>query len=228
MIETELTARFAPLVDATNDGDWADVTERAARITGRRYRLPLALAAALTVALAAAPALGLHTKVVRIFADSRPAPTGVRVKVLEQHVAPDSTVVVWVTREREGVCTTLVVDGNGGGGACGPVGDLSGRLDFEVGIHGLSDDGKTVEGPILIDGSTALQRADSLVLRFEDGDSASIPIVWVTAPIDTGFFVYGIPKQHWLPGHLPTTLTLLGVDGKELAQKPVHGVIVPG
>ena len=249
MTEAELTARFAALADGEDDASWADVAERAADLRQSRRRLPLAVAAALVVAVAAAPALGLRGKIVHLFAGAEPAPQrvvrtfsawndlappdlgpGVRaagaIKVLERRVGAGSTAVLWLAPARAGLCTLLEVNGSGAGGGCGAVSGAP--LEVGVGIHGVSADGKRVAGPVVLDGSTSLRRGDSLVLRFEDGESASIRLVWVTAPVDTGFFVYGVPKEHWRPGHLPTTLTLLAADGKELAERPVTGVVSAG
>jgi hypothetical protein len=248
MIETELNERFAALADTTNDGSWAEVVGRAAALRRRRHRLPLALAAALTVAVVATPALGLRGKVVRLFDHAQPPPhrivkafsgwntpslrSGVQadraVKVLEARVTPDRTAVLWVAPSRVGFCTIMEIGG--------PAGEPSGceevgydRLGVWVSLQGgVAPDGEILGGPVLIAGSTGLERADSLVLRFQDGDTVSIPLVWVTAPIDTGFFVYGVPERHWQAGHLPTTLTLRDAEGHELDQRPINGITTKG
>jgi hypothetical protein len=247
MIEPELNARFAALADTTNDGSWAEVAGRAAALRRRRHRLPLALAAALTVAVVATPALGLRGQVVRLFDHAQPPPhrivkafsgwnapslrAGVQAdrafKVLEARVTPDRTAVLWVAPSRAGLCAIMEIDGPAGDSGCEEVG--YDRLSLWVSLQGgVAPDGEILGGPVLLYGSTGIDRADSLVLRFQDGDTVSVPLVWVTAPIDTGFFVYGVAERHWQPGHLPTTLTLLDSSGDELDQRPVAGITTKG
>jgi hypothetical protein len=142
MIEPELNARFAALADTTNDGSWAEVDGRAAALRRRRHRLPLALAAALTVAVVATPALGLRGQVVRLFDHAQPPPhrivkafsgwnapndrAGVQadraLKVLEARVAPDRTAVLWIAPSRAGLCTIMEIDGPAGDSGCEEVG----------------------------------------------------------------------------------------------------------
>jgi hypothetical protein len=45
-----------------------------------------------------------------------------------------------------------------------------------------------------------------------------VPIVWVSAPIDAGFFLYEVPRAHWQAGHRLSELVLEDVNGKELAR----------
>jgi hypothetical protein len=55
--------------------------------------------------------------------------------------------------------------------------------------------------------------------------AASIPLVWVSKPVETAFFVYGVPRPHWRAGRLPTTLTLRAANGKELARHEITGIL---
>ena len=89
------------------------------------------------------------------------------------------------------------------------------RLSVDVSLHGRI---------ALIHGFAQQKRAASLVLGFQDGESASVPLVRVSAPVDTGFFVYAVPEQHRREGHLPTTLRLLAVDGDKLDRREIHGL----
>jgi hypothetical protein len=56
------------------------------------------------------------------------------------------------------------------------------------------------------------------LVRFEDGTSTRIPLVWVTPPIDAGFFVYELPKKHWKIGTRPVAFVVEDAKGKELAR----------
>jgi hypothetical protein len=42
----------------------------------------------------------------------------------------------------------------------------------------------------VLDGDTLLRGAARVEIRFEDGKVAVTPVVWVSKPIDAGFFVY--------------------------------------
>jgi len=121
----------------------------------------------------------------------------------------------------------MEIDGPAGDSGCEEVGydHLSPWVTLQGGV---APDGEILGGPVLLYGSTGRDRADSLVLRFQDGETVSVPLVWVTAPIDTGFFVYGVTERHWQPGQLPTALTLLDSAGDELDQRPVTGITTKG
>jgi hypothetical protein len=151
------------------------------------------------------------------------------VKVLETPLGAGVKAVLWVApTTRGGFCSALELEGlHGAGAEC--LARHDDRLNVDVSLHGRVSTSSTVmSGPVLIDGFAGVKRADSLVLRFEDGNSVRIPLVWVSAPVDTGFFVYGVPERHWLQGHLPTTLTLLAADGDELDQRDIHGIPTRG
>jgi hypothetical protein len=93
---------------------------------------------------------------------------------------------------------------------------------------GVAPDGEILAPPVVLEGGTANERAASLLLRFEDGESQPIPLVWVGEPVNRAFFLYGVPMRHWQKGHLPTTLTMLAADGDELDSREVHGITTKG
>jgi hypothetical protein len=150
-----------------------------------------------------APAVGLRGKNIQLFEDAAPAPERVERSFasLDQGVPPSlgtgveadrarkvletQGVVLWLApTTRGGFCSLVEVRGNEGGGECVTRYD---RLNVDVSLHGRI---------ALIHGFAQQQRAASLVLGFQDGESASVPLVWVSAPVDTGFFVYAVPEQH--------------------------------
>src|SRR5205085_3641659 len=53
---------------------------------------------------------------------------------------------------------------------------------------------------------------------FEDGGSITVPVVWISTPIDAGFFVYEVPRARWAVGSRPDLLILRGADGHELSR----------
>lgn len=230
MIEP-LDTRLGALADPADDSSWLEVTTRA-RALRRRRRVPVMVAAALALAfVVVAPAVGLRGKIIQLFDDAAPAPERVERSFasLDQGVPPrlgtgvvadrarkvfeTQGVVLWLApTTRGGFCSLVEVRGNGGGGECVTLYD---RLSVDVSLHGRI---------ALIHGFAQQKRAASLVLGFQDGESASVPLVWVSAPVDTGFFVYAVPEQHRREGHLPTTLRLLAVDGDELDRREIHGL----
>ena len=81
---------------------------------------------------------------------------------------------------------------------------------------------------MLLDGWVGISKADAVELSFEDGSTVDIPLVWVSAPVDAGFFIYSVPASHWQPGHLPTTLVARDSEGKSVAQGDVTGIDLSG
>jgi hypothetical protein len=247
----QLDIRLAALADPTDDSSWAEVSRLAEALHERRRpRLTVAIAVALALAVVVVtPAVGLRGRIVHLFAKAEPAPQRIEksfaalggptpplgpgveadraVKVLETPVGSGVKAVLWVAPTTSGgFCRALELeDLHGAGAECLQLHEN--RLSVDVSLHGVSADGSAMSGPVLIDGFAGAKRADSLVLRFEDGDSTRIPLVWLSGPVDTGFFVYGVPKQHWREGHLPTTLTLLAADGDELDRRDITGIPTP-
>jgi hypothetical protein len=247
---------LVPLSEGTRP-DWRDVLERADLDTPRR-RVPRVLAAAavlLVGILCAVPAIALRGHIFRLFRDAPRAPDriersfatfergvpprlryGVRAtearKVLETAVGEGATAIVWVApRTRGGFCTLTEIDladgeRDGAGGECTP---LLNELSVETSLHGrVSTTGEILSGPVLIDGWIGLSKASSLEVEFEDGATAFLPLVWVSEPVDTGFFAYAVPPLHWQLGHLPTRLVARDADGDEIAHKPISGIDLRG
>jgi hypothetical protein len=241
--ETELTTRFAALADRTDDANWMEVVARSGAAKRHRRRVPIAIAATLASAVViASPATGVGGKIVRLFDRAEPPPqrivasfdmwndpqlrAGVQarraIKVLDAHLTPHTTSTLWVAPTKEGgFCTN--------NGSCYERGFHYDKLSLGVCLCGrVAQDGEILAGPVVLEGETTNERADSLLLRFEDGQSQSIPLVWVGEPVNTAFFLYGVPERHWQKGHLPTTLTMLAADGDELDTREVHGITTRG
>jgi hypothetical protein len=236
--ETELTTRFAELADRTDDSSWMEVVARARAARRHRRRVPIAIAATLATAVViASPATGVGGKVVRLFDRAEPPPqrivksyrgmsdvqAGRAIKVLDVRVAPHVRRTLWVAPKKDGgFCD--------GPGSCYPADvRFDERLNLGVCLCGrVAQDGEILAPPVVLEGGTGNERAASLLLRFEDGESQSIPLVWVGEPVNAAFFLYGVPERHWQKGHLPTTLTMLAADGDELDTRAVHGITIKG
>jgi hypothetical protein len=241
-VERDLSARLVPLADPRDDQSWAEVVARARAARRHRRRVPIAIAAALATAVViASPATGVRGQIVRLFDRGEPAPqrvvksfaewngpqlragvqAGRALKVLDARIAPDTTRTLWVAPTKGGgFCTSL--------GACYEPGFRYDRLSVEVSLRGVAPDGEILTGPVLLSGETTNKRATSLLLRFQDGERQTIPLVWVGEPVDTAFFLYGVPKQHWQAGHLPTTLTMLSAEDDELDTREITGITTKG
>jgi len=239
----DLAMRLSDLADHTDDSSWADVLDRRGALTPARPWRGVLLAAA-CIALAAisvASAVGLD-RIVRVFDEGERAPervvksfsqwdrgvppnlgSGVEanraIKVLEAPAGTQGTATLWVApRKAGGLCTLLHIGETGGGGECGAF--QRSALGFTISIHGAS---ATDPGTAVLDGVTGDDHADSVVIHFEDGSSARPQLVWVTAPVNAGFFVYAVPDDHLLAGHRPASLSLYD-GGHEIVTRPIHGI----
>lgn len=93
----------------------------------------------------------------------------------------------------------------------------------------------TIPGPIypgssktlpaaFITGDTLIHGGSVVEVRFADGESAKVPLVWVSPPVDAGFFFYEVPEKHRELGHWATLLVLEDAHGRELARTRIPSV----
>ena len=230
MAVDELGERFVNLRHPPDDPDWLEVTRLARPGRRLRPRFALAVAAATAAVAAAAPAFGLGGKLVRIFASGEPAPApiersfagmdagappGFRTGVVASQtrkIVLRGDVALWIAPTSKGGFCLFV---EGGGGQCDTARALKFWPTFSIGGD-FSQQGVIEHGPVLIDGSTTLSDAASVEVHFEDGSSVTIPVVWVSAPIDAGFFGYHVPASHLRVGARPKLLILRDANGNEL------------
>jgi hypothetical protein len=239
LIQDELV-RLAPY-DTDLPDDWTALLARAGiNPTGspRRHRirtLGLALAALVVGVVFVAPALGLHPpfvdffsakhapkRVVRQFAQlnlggpremNPQAIPGQTRLITTYHLRNGKALPLWVTPTRKGgFCYIL-----GGGGCLAPgsrthsePGDLNpGALD--VARFGAWHS-KVIEG------SVADQNTAKLELRFADGKTTALPLLWVSKPIDRAFYLYQLTRPQEKPSNRPTALVALDKNGQVLAR----------
>jgi hypothetical protein len=243
-LEEILAARLSELEATTWAPDWGDVRRRARRRRTRRNVAKLCSAGAVGLAaiIAATPALGLRGQIVQFFGGGEPAPppvvksfgqidvaapdgmaTGVLSHqtrdVLEVPLSTGKMAVVWVAPTRSGgFCRFTSTEGRDsmGGGGC----DRDRALQFAPGLSipgPISPEGEIEAPPVIFDGDTLIHGASRVEIRFEDGDSATVPVTWVSEPIDAGFFVYEVPQTHWGARHRPVSLVLEDQNGHVLA-----------
>ena len=228
MAVDELRERFADLRHPPDDSDWLEVVRLARR--PRRVR-PLVLAAAVAAAVVvAAPAFGLRAELFRFFQSGEPASpriersfghldagappafrTGVVAKETRKIVLPGG-VALWIAPTSQG---GFCIFPQGGGGQCDAGRALAFWPTFSIGGK-LTRQGIVEGGPLLVSGSTTLRNAASVEIRFEDGGLVTVPVVWISAPIDAGVFGYKLPRAHWRVGKRPILVILRDAKGSEL------------
>src|SRR5207244_2965320 len=69
-----------------------------------------------------------------------------------------------------------------------------------------------------IAGDTVARAARTLWLEYEDGSRTQIPFVWVSKPIDAGFFMVGIPAGHHAKGTRLHAVSVRSPTGRVLAR----------
>lgn len=236
LISSELE-RMLPLPSGTR-ADWADVRQRAGFGRARNpvhlsRRSVLALVATVVVGLAiAVPASGLpHTIVNWFSAPAAPGPaqesfrsldigapegmapgvSGPARSVMEAQVDGDN-VHLWVAPTADGgFCLEL----EGYGGGCDR--DRQLPVDPTIALH-------TLQTPMVTFGDVLSSQVDRVELRSANGQSVSIPVVYVSDPINASFFIYQLPGagppscDEW-----PLTFESLRSDGSVISSKTVPG-----
>ncbi len=236
----ELYERFAE-VGRAGEPDWGDVVRRAGR-RNRRRRVTLAACLVAVAALVVPTAVALRGSVVDFFA-SEPAPkpvvldfasldagapagmeTGVIAEqtraVVRKRLANGRVLTVWVAPTKKGGFCALY----GHAGGCHPPHFIP--VEHGVSIQGPIANGVIRGGPVLVSGSVQLLDAATIELRYEKGDSDRERLIWVSPPIDAGFFVFDVGSDHW-NGNRPRELALLDAAGGVLRREPVHFVLPP-
>jgi hypothetical protein len=212
-----------------DDADWSDVLHRAGRARRRRQVSAIAvLIAAIGVGIASAYAFGHPiidfgkaergpTKIVNDFGSLEVgAPEGMAPGVLPHEARRITSVAI------DGKEHVLWVAPTKQGGFCEQWSDLFGgcRADRHAAFAKHID--VTTVGAIDVLGGSFFQGAGArLELSYADGTSDEIPFVWVSAPIEAGFYLFRVPDAHRLAGHRPTAVSLLDDDGEVLAREPV-------
>jgi hypothetical protein len=243
-------ASVSPVVEGSASG----MRPRRWRPT-RRQLITAAIAVAAVTVLFATPAFGLRALILDFvggrtsvsFVKSRPAPPAIKKRFLDifaigappgmsLHVLPDQTReitfygaaggkrVLWVAPISGGGFCFL---GGGGGGGCV-------RKTTEQQSHGtVSVDGSLSAKPgqpqrfLEINGRVFSASVATLTLEFQDRMSMPLPFVYVSSPIDAGFFYSGLPPSHQYEGHWPTEViardsrgTIIATSGFQVATRP--------
>jgi hypothetical protein len=76
-------------------------------------------------------------------------------------------------------------------------------------------------GITILGGSLKRAAAARIVIAYADGRTREIPFVWITAPINAGFFLYRIPDAQRRQGHQPVAITLLDSSNRVLDRQRI-------
>lgn len=238
-IDRLIQARFEAVASPVDGRDWNDVLARAASAKQRRAPVRLALAAAVLVigATVTAAAFGWPGTLVDFF-KAPPAPESVKAFFHGHNAAVPGGVSPWtklgqaheimtatfdannLPPEHPILHTLYVAPRNGGGfcflwtgfgGSCADPEDAAKATTDPaarpLGLESLENDYTGfVDGWIRTDART-------VEARFADGTTAQIPVTWVSAPIDAGFFAYVVPSAHLTRADALTSVVALDANG---------------
>ena len=224
---TDMIATAELLSQGPDDGDWGEVLRRAGR--GRRRRqasVLFVLASAVALGIASAYAFGHPIvdfgsapkgpeKVVDDFGSLEVgAPAGMAPGVLPHEARRITAVpidgkehVLWVAPTKQGGFCDSWSQFMGGCRA-----DRHDAFAKHIDVGGNQD---------VFAGSFFQASGSKLELEYADGATDEIPFVWVTAPIEAGFYLFRVPDAHRVDGHRPTSIRLLDDDGKVVAEDPL-------
>jgi hypothetical protein len=217
-----------------DDADWSDVLRRLMQARRRRrVGAVAALAAAIIVGVASAYALGHPIvdfskapkgtkKIVNDFGSLEVgAPPGMAPGVLPQQARRITSVridgkvhVLWLAPTKQGGFCEQWSHFFGGCRA-----NRRDRSAHEIGLTFLA--APKNRGVAVMGGSFFESDGDRLEISYADGATAEIPFVWVTAPIDAGFFLYRVPDAHRVRAARPTAVTLVDGEGKLIVRQVV-------
>jgi hypothetical protein len=203
----------------------------------KRKRVALLLVAALVLAIVAAPALGLAPPFLDFFSSKHAskrvvhsfallnvgAPRGMSPKVIagetrrvtSYRLANGTTMPLWVAPTRKGgFCFTF-----GYGGGCASTRNEHQRDqpgDRNAEAIGLGEYGSRVLAGYVFD--TRIARIE---VRFRHDPAASVSLLWVSKPINAGFFFYEIPRKLSRGARAPRP----GADPAQPSAGPVAAVV---
>lgn len=240
-----LIARFAAIANPVDDADWEGVlarvekrsSERAVFAALRRHRrLSFAFAIMLLLIALAAPAFAFRSEIIDwITAKQAPRSVVVEFGQLDVMSRPYAALDLLprqarrVTSVKIGRATSvLYIAPTKGGGFCALWSTSTPQcLASSQRSHGvLGSFGYTSMYPALgvddVEG-IVLARDAEVTLHYADGTSTEVPYVWVTKPIDAGFFLYGIPDDMRLGNRRPVALTVTR-NGTVVARHRIENV----
>jgi hypothetical protein len=215
-------------------GDWDDVLQRAGIVKRSAPPRKVVVAAAvgvLLVVLFATPAFGVLLDLIGrtdVPFAGKAAPTRVQRSFFDMTVGAPRGMgpqAIAAQTRRVGVLggRALYVAPTRGGGFCWEFERASGGCDTER-RRPLSTTWALMEhrgGPLLVQkvaGELLAARAQTLEVEYADGATTQIPFIWVTKPIDAGFFLYAIPAAHRRGAARAVAVEARDANGKVIAR----------
>jgi hypothetical protein len=224
---TDVLATAELLSKGPDDGDWGEVRRQARHWRRRRQAsVMFVLAGAVALGIASAYAFG-HPII-----DFGSAPKGPQ-KVVDDfgslEVGAPAGMAPGVLPEEARRITAVRIDGKEHvlwvaptkqGGFCESWSQFMGgcRADRHAAYARRVDVGGNQN---VLAGSFFQEAAATIELKYADGATDEIPFVWVTAPIEAGFYLFRVPDAHRVDGHRPTSIRLLDEDRKVIAEEPI-------
>jgi hypothetical protein len=232
-------------------GDWSAVRSSAHARARRRRASWGIVAAALLVPLLATPAFGLRQallgwvgRIDRPFGTSHKAPLLVRKEFYDLDVgAPGSWAIRPLADEVRRVATfpggaTLYAVQTAGGGFCwqftgphGHMGCLAHKPPRRTSINASYSVAGSVDVPralVSADGFVLPHDSARLVAKLADGSERDVPFVFVSAPINAGFFEYDVPRAEQTAAKRVEAFVLLDRHGHELGRQSFDYTAHPG
>ncbi|MGH3008358.1 MAG: hypothetical protein ACRDLM_02965 [Gaiellaceae bacterium] len=231
--------RMLPLPDGGR-ADWGDVLRRAG-LSGsgrlpRRRALLLVGAAAVVVLAIAVPAFGLAHSMVDWFS-AAPAPEPAQRSFQSLDIGAPAGMAPGVSGPARSVIDARVngkdvhlwVAPTASGGFCLLLENSGGGCDRDRQLPiALVLDGGTEEIPPVVFGDALPSGVDHIQVAFANGQSVSIPVVYVSPPIDASFFVYQLSGTGSHPADWPATFDAIRSDGTVVASTTMgKGVGIP-
>lgn len=221
----------------------AVMPKRSVRRVGLLRRVParVALVAAVVVlaAVVTAVAFGWPRAVIDFFtsapapahvqnwfsAQNAESPPGMNPHAIASQTRKIATVRFNIYSDHQAVHTLYVAPRKGGGfcyewtnatGGCLPAKTPS---TWASGPLGLSWAGFGDAYPVFVEGWVRAGATRTVEARFADGKTATIPVTWVSAPVNAGFLVYPLPEGYRIRGEALRSVVALDARGKVLGRE---------
>lgn len=237
--ERLLEERFSALRRETT-ADWKAIERQARRSVRRAALVSVSLLLAVAVS---APALGWHRTVLD-WLDTEEASSEVKLEFARLGIGAPAEHKLGIEHEQARTVTTvkhggksyvLSVAPTSSGGFCFWWADLTascrqartsppahrerGSRDlatFRLGTIWMPDAHGVMQS---IAGNLIGDDIEQLSAVHADGSRETIPVVWVSEPIDAGFYLYFVPEEHRVAGKHLTELAATDADGDPVARQ---------
>jgi hypothetical protein len=130
----------------------------------------------------------------------------------------DGRHVLYVAPTRQGGFCELFTNAFGGCRAT----RTGNPIGLTYGEHGTIKDAGKPEHVDSVGGDLFPANAASVVVEYEDGSSTELEFVYVSAPINAGFFYYAIPTGHERPGTRVIAVSVRDAGGRVIDREPIE------